>query len=50
MRRARLRIWVVMSRQEEGLAVWICEPLRRKEIQKRLEKGWKLYEQVEGKA
>jgi hypothetical protein len=43
MRRARLRYWVVMMREEDGLAVWICEPLRKKEIQKRLDKGWKLY-------
>jgi hypothetical protein len=43
MRRGRLRIWVVMMREEDGLAVWICEPLRKKEIQKRLDKGWKLY-------
>lgn len=43
MRRAKVRVWVVMMRVEEGLAVWICEPLRKKEIQKRLEKGWKLY-------
>lgn len=36
------RKWMLLFRWEEGRRVYIYEPLRKHELEKRLLKGWKL--------
>lgn len=43
MRRNIQRCWVLMAGEDNGLAVWVFEPLRKKEIAVRLKRGWKLH-------
>ncbi|WP_264163788.1 hypothetical protein [Mesobacillus sp. S13] len=42
MRRNIHREWVMLVREDDGLATWVFEPLRRKEISVRLKRGWKM--------